>query len=89
MRVLNLYGIVKPRPGDYRIDHLIPLTLGGSDSIKNLWPLPVRSADGNRATRKRRLEALRRRACSGQMTVLAAQEAISTNWIRAARYFGV
>ena len=32
------YGIVSHRPGEYEVDHLISLELGGSDDIKNLWP---------------------------------------------------
>lgn len=32
----NPYG----QPGSYEIDHLIPLELGGSNSLANLWPEP-------------------------------------------------
>jgi hypothetical protein len=36
--VYREYGITSHGPGDYEIDHLISLELGGSNSIKNLWP---------------------------------------------------
>src|SRR5579871_616744 len=32
------YGITSHRPHEYEVDHLISLELGGSNSIKNLWP---------------------------------------------------
>jgi len=32
--VYREYGIISHGPGDYEIDHLIPLELGGSNSIK-------------------------------------------------------
>jgi hypothetical protein len=32
------YGITTRKPGEYEIDPLISLELGGSNSIRNLWP---------------------------------------------------
>jgi hypothetical protein len=37
-QVYAAYGIQDHAPGAYEIDHLIPLELGGSNALKNLWP---------------------------------------------------
>ena len=37
-RVYESYGIPAEERGQYTIDHLIPLSLGGSNSERNLWP---------------------------------------------------
>lgn len=39
-RIYNLYEISAANRKSYTIDHLIPLSLGGSNDIKNLWPQP-------------------------------------------------
>ena len=37
-QVYSEYGIRHHKLGQYEVDHLIPLELGGSNSIRNLWP---------------------------------------------------
>src|SRR5437016_4455879 len=37
-KVFEEYGIQNPGKGEFEVDHLISLELGGSNSIKNLWP---------------------------------------------------
>lgn len=37
-KVYDNYGIVVSERINYTIDHFIPLFLGGSNDIKNLWP---------------------------------------------------
>ena len=36
--VYKAYGVPKAEQGHYTIDHLIPLSIGGSNTPKNLWP---------------------------------------------------
>jgi hypothetical protein len=75
--VFRDYGIPPAKRGRYAIDHLVPLDLGGSNTIANLWPqsLPASNA-------KNRLErTLYRQVCTGQIGLRTAQRAIASNWI--------
>lgn len=36
--VYREYGIVERTPGEFEVDHLVPLEAGGSNDIANLWP---------------------------------------------------
>lgn len=73
------YGIDAPM-NTYELDHLIPLELGGSSSVANLWPQPWDGALGAHA--KDRLEdRLRTLVCDGRMTLDAAQTVFATDWV--------
>lgn len=37
-QVFDEYGITTHTPGEYEVDHLVSLELGGSNDIANLWP---------------------------------------------------
>lgn len=79
-QVYEEYGIHHRNAGEYEIDHLISLELGGSNSIKNLWPesyiTPI-----NAHTKDALENRLHKLVCSGQLTLPQAQEAISKDWI--------
>jgi hypothetical protein len=83
-RVYASYGVRFHQPGEYEVDHLIPLELGGSNSTKNLWPEPSAQADSRGFHQKDALEnVLHARVCDGRMTLKKAQRAIRGNWMPA------
>lgn len=76
-RVYLAYGIPRGhRKGLYRIDHLIPLELGGSNDMRNLWPQPY----GDSKLKDRVEGELHQAVCSGAMPLDAAQRAIARDW---------
>jgi hypothetical protein len=84
LEVYAEYAITMHCPGDYEVDHLIPLELGGSNSIKNLWPESHPYCALERASEKRQAGGQTSRTGSqGQLDVKTAQQAIAVNWIEA------
>ncbi len=81
-QVYKEYGITSHKPGQYEVDHLISLELGGSKSVRNLWP---QSYTGNwNAHIKDKLEnTLHDDVCAGKVDLKTAQREISTDWIAA------
>lgn len=84
-QVFIRYGVNRYEVG-YNVDHLIPVSLGGSNSIKNLWPQPLAGEWGWQ--RKNKLEhKLRKLVCSGRLTLQEAQREIAADWISAYRKY--
>lgn len=78
-RVYAAYGIRSHRSGEYEIDHLIPLEIGGSNDASNLWPEPEDGSAGARS--KDSLEGVMHRAvCSGRVELGEAQRAMASDW---------
>jgi hypothetical protein len=76
------YGLRDGQSKTDVLDHLIPVSLGGTDSVENLWPEPEKG-EWN-ATRKDALEhKLLTMVCDGTLTVKQAQTAIKKNWVAA------
>jgi hypothetical protein len=80
-RVLETYGVPFTGSSQYEVDHLIPLELGGSNAVTNLWAEPIAEA-----RQKDRLEdAAHAAVCSRRMRLEDAQRAFSSDWTRLAR----
>ena len=76
------YGITSHQPGEYEVDHLIPLGIGGSNAKTNLWPQPFNVTAG--AKEKDQLENdLHNRVCDGRIDVKQAQREIALDWYAA------
>jgi len=79
-RVYSEYGIASHEPGQYEVDHLIPLELGGSNGIANLWPEPASPSPGFHE--KDQVEDyLHQQVCDGAMSLQAAQSLIAHDWL--------
>jgi hypothetical protein len=67
------------------LDHLVPLELGGSNDITNLWP-----EVGKQPNTKDKVEnALKHAVCDGKVRLAAAQNAIASDWITAEQKLGL
>src|SRR5664279_1644713 len=70
--------------GMHELDHLVPLELGGSNELRNLWPQPYHVV-WNAHVKDRLENTLHRMVCANpqQITLAAAQHLIATDWIAA------
>jgi hypothetical protein len=86
-QVYASYGVRTHQPGDYEIDHLISLELGGSNSTRNLWPESYRTHPWNARVKDALENELHRRVCAGTMDLARAQAVIAKNWVIGYREF--
>jgi hypothetical protein len=74
------YDITHHSTGQYEVDHLVSLELGGSNDISNLWPELASPTPGFH--QKDLVENyLHNQVCSGAVSLQQAQIEIATNWL--------
>jgi len=74
------YGIRYPQEKDkYEIDRYIPIELGGSNDMKNLW---IQAGDPRPGYREKNAveNYLHAQVCTSHMTLTEAQELIASDW---------
>jgi hypothetical protein len=80
--VFKAYGIPWERHSGYEVDHLISLELGGSNSIRNLWPESY-FGQWNARVKDRLENRLKLMVVHGKLDLKTAQTAISKDWVSA------
>jgi hypothetical protein len=65
------------------MDHLIPLSLGGSNSIRNLWRQTYHTTPWNAHVKDVLELRLHNLVCNGKVDLQTAQHEIATDWIKA------
>ena len=80
-KVFARYRLPWTRRNEFKIDHLIPVELGGADTIDNLWPQSLRTKPYGADRKELLTEVLLTRIRASQMTLAQAQEQISRDWI--------
>lgn len=87
LAVYREYHIASHPKGEYEIDHLISLELGGSNDIKNLWPQSYVTKPYNAHVKDKLEDRLHALVCHGKVPLATAQQAIRTDWIAAYRKY--
>ena len=74
------YGVSYPQAsGAYEVDHFIPLEIGGSNDLTNLWPEPATPTPGFH--QKDQFENFEHgQVCNGTISVAEAQSRMVSDW---------
>lgn len=81
--VYAAYGITHWEKGEYEIDHLVSLSLGGSNSKKNLWPQSYKTTPWNAHTKDQLEDRLLALVRGGKVDLHTAQQEMARDWIAA------
>lgn len=74
------YGIASHTTGQYEVDHIVSLELGGSNDISNLFPEAASPTPGFHE--KDKVENyLHAQVCNGSVSLADAQREIATDWL--------
>jgi hypothetical protein len=83
-KVYALYGMTPDGdPCPCEVDHLIPLALGGTNKLRNLWPQSHSTKPWNSLAKDRLERRLHDDVCHGIIELGATQREIATDWIAA------
>jgi hypothetical protein len=88
-KVYAEYGITSNKAGEFEIDYLISLELGGADVQANLWPQSYVTQPLNAHVKDRLEDRLHALVCHGTVTLATAQQALTSDWVAAyGKYVG-
>jgi hypothetical protein len=90
IKLMKIYGMSPGESETTELDHLVPLELGGSNDISNLWPeasdMPGKKF---RNTKDGVEDRLKGDVCAGRITLRRAQAAIAEDWTTAEARWGL
>jgi hypothetical protein len=82
---LTRYGI-RPEAFDGTLEHLVPVSLGGTNSPDNLFPFHAQG-DFTLEAKTQLAEKLRQLVCDGSVSLKAAQDLFKKDWTKAYRQY--
>jgi hypothetical protein len=78
-QVFDSYHISYPSKGNYQLDKYLPLELGGSNDIRNLWPQGVKYPGYKEKDKVE--QYLYQEMCNKKINITTAQEMIKKDWV--------
>ena len=84
--VLKNYGLTEANMNSYIMTFSIPVCLGGSATIKNIWPLKIKG-EWNYFQKKIIDKKLNHMVCNAEISLQEAREIIKSDWILAYKIF--
>lgn len=78
-QVFQAYNLSQDIQKEYRLDILVPPSLGGKVDIANIWPQALESSPGV-SGKDEAEQYLREQVCAGAISLEEAQISIATDW---------